>query len=80
MVTELISHLVKKLVDQPDTVVISEVRDQDKIVVQVHVAPQDLARVIGAEGRTFRALRSVVSLVNPAHQTDLVVDIIQQQS
>lgn len=78
MTKELIAYLAQQLVDRPDAVDVSIADNAEKYIVQVLVAPQDLARVIGSEGRTFRALKAVVSLTHPQSPTDLVVDTIQQ--
>lgn len=75
MVKKLLEHLVKSLVEQPNGVSVVEIDRPDSYVLEVRVASQDLARVIGSEGRTFRALRSVVELLGPAKSKDLVVDV-----
>ena len=78
MVKALVEHIVKRLVDKPDAVIVSDVESEGKHILQIHVAAQDLAKVIGSEGRTFRALRSVVSLVGAQdHIKDIVVDIAE---
>ncbi len=76
MLINLIESIVKKLVDKPDFVVISEVQSDGKNIIQVRVAPQDLSRVIGSEGRTFRALRMLIQVISPESK-DLVVDSIE---
>ena len=74
-VKELIGFMIKELVESPDKVMISEVESQEKTIVQVHVAPQDIGRVIGTDGRTFRALRAVLQLLGHDKKYDLVIDI-----
>jgi predicted RNA-binding protein YlqC (UPF0109 family) len=77
MLINLIESIIKKLVDKPDLVTINEVESDGKQVIQIRVAPQDLSRVIGSEGRTFRALRMLVQVLSP-EQKDLVVDSREQ--
>ena len=77
MIKELISSFVRKLVDKPDAVVVTEIAADGKYLIQVCVAPHDLGKVIGSEGRTFRALRAVVSLLSKHSHTDVVVDIAE---
>lgn len=77
MTKDLIGYIVQQLVDRPDAVEVSIADNTEKYIVQILVAPQDLARVIGSEGRTFRALKAVVSLTHPQSPTDLVVDTLQ---
>jgi uncharacterized protein len=76
MLINLIESIVKKLVDKPDLVAITEVESDGKNIIQVRVAPQDLSRIIGSEGRTFRALRMLIHVVSPEVK-DLVVDSIE---
>lgn len=73
MVTSLIQYIVKKLVDKTSSVAVNEIEAGGKSVIQVRVASQDLSRVIGSEGRTFKALRTVVQVMSPGHR-DLVID------
>jgi uncharacterized protein len=73
MIIELITAIVKKLVDKPERVVVHQVEADGVTVIQIRVAPQDLSRVIGSEGRVFRALRTLANVVSPDHK-DLVVD------
>jgi predicted RNA-binding protein YlqC (UPF0109 family) len=77
MVMKLVESLVKKLVDKPDKVVVNEVRTDDKVIIQVLVASGDLGRVIGSEGKIFRALKAAVGVVTN-YQRDLVIDSIKE--
>ncbi len=73
-IQKLIHFCITKLVDKPEAVMITQKDSQGKSIYEIRVAPQDLARVIGKEGRTFKALRAVVTLVDPEHVQDIVVD------
>jgi predicted RNA-binding protein YlqC (UPF0109 family) len=73
----LLQYFLLNLIDKPESVSISEVAAQDKQIIQIKVAPQDLAKVIGEQGQTFRALRSLVYIIEPGSKKDLVVDIIE---
>lgn len=75
MAEKLVEYIVKQLVTQPDAVVVSSIETGEKCVVQVRVAAQDMARVIGSEGRIFRALRTIVTLVGAQQNKDFVIDI-----
>ncbi len=74
MLMQLISSIVKKLVDKPDAVTVQEVESDGKAVVHIQVAPSDMSRVIGSEGKTFRALRTLVQIMSRGQPKDLVVD------
>ncbi|MCL7489641.1 MAG: KH domain-containing protein [Desulfobulbaceae bacterium] len=58
---ELISFVVAKLVDQPDAVEVTEREEADTIIVELRVAKEDLGKVIGKQGRTAKAMRSLLS-------------------
>lgn len=58
---ELISFIVTKLVDQPDAVEVTEREEGDTIIVELRVAKEDLGKVIGKQGRTAKAMRSLLS-------------------
>lgn len=58
---ELIAVIAKALVDQPDAVRVASKVDENTITIELGVAPEDLGKVIGKQGRTARALRSLLS-------------------
>ena len=58
---ELISCIAKSLVDQPDDVKVTLVEEDETVTVELTVAPEDLGKVIGKQGRTARAMRSLLS-------------------
>lgn len=57
---ELLEWLARRLVDEPDAVRVETEEREDTIVFHLHVAPDDVGKVIGKQGRIARALRSVV--------------------
>ena len=60
MTTEIVEYLARRLVDDPDAVEVEEVERDGTVVVQLSVAPDDVGKVIGRQGRIARALRTVV--------------------
>lgn len=76
MVKQLLQFIVSKIVDKPESVVISEIEISGKNVIEIRVASQDLAKVIGKEGRTFKAMRGLIYSIEPNSNKDLVVDVI----
>ncbi len=58
---ELVEFLAKSLVDAPDQVRVTEVQRQGSTLLELRVAPDDLGKVIGRQGRTARAMRSILS-------------------
>jgi predicted RNA-binding protein YlqC (UPF0109 family) len=59
-VVELVEFLARRLVDQPDAVRVEREEREDAVVFHLHVAPEDVGKVIGRQGRIARALRAVV--------------------
>ena len=57
---ELLEYLARKLVDEPDAVRVERVDEDDTVVLRLHVAQDDLGKVIGRQGRIARALRTIV--------------------
>lgn len=76
---ELASFLVRSLVDNPDEVEVSSTerdsteRDDSRVDLEIRVAQEDMGRVIGRQGRTIRAIRSVVKAA--AVKADKRVDV-----
>lgn len=58
---ELIHYIVAGLVDHPDQVQIRETEEDDAVTVELRVAKEDLGKVIGKQGRTAKAMRSLLS-------------------
>jgi predicted RNA-binding protein YlqC (UPF0109 family) len=59
-VAELVEFLARQLVDEPDEVRVEREERDDVLVLLLHVAPNDVGKVIGRQGRIVRALRAVV--------------------
>jgi hypothetical protein len=77
MIEKLVEHIVTHLVGNPSAVAVSGVESDGKLIIKVRVAPEDIARIIGSEGRVFRAIRAVVSLIGEHKNKDIVVDIAE---
>jgi uncharacterized protein len=57
---ELLEWVARRLVDEPDAVRVETEEREDAVVFHLHVAPDDVGKVIGRQGRMARALRSIV--------------------
>lgn len=75
MLSEALEHLVRGIVDNPDDVEVSSRNNRRGELLEVRVNPEDLGRVIGCNGRTAKALRSVMSAL--ATQGSVRVDVIE---
>lgn len=74
---ELVEVIAKALVDSPDEVVVTEKDNEKAIVVELKVAPQDMGKVIGKQGRIAKSIRSVVKAAASKEDKKVIVDIVQ---
>ncbi len=74
---ELIQFLAQSLVDRPDEVSVEEMEEQGAAVFELTVAEEDLGKVIGKQGRTARALRTVLSAAASKSRTRAVLEILE---
>ncbi len=61
-VADQLAGVVRSIVDEPEAVRVEELEEEDAIVLQVEVAPEELGRVIGRQGRTVRSLRALLEV------------------
>lgn len=73
---ELLAELARQLVDEPDAVRVEQVDEVDVTVLRLHVAPDDLGKVIGRQGRIARALRTIVRAGAARERRRLVLEIV----
>ena len=72
---EIVEFLARELVDDPDSVVVTESADQRGTLITLRVAPDDMGKVIGRGGRTAKAIRSVVRVAATRRGVSAHVDI-----
>lgn len=73
---ELVEVIAKALVDDPDSVVVTEREDKKTMVLEVRVADSDMGKVIGKQGRIAKAIRSVVKAAAAKEDKKVIVDIL----
>ncbi len=73
---ELVEVIAKALVDKPDEVVVTEKDDGRNVVIELHVAQEDMGKVIGKQGRIAKAIRSVVKAASFKDNKKVDVEII----
>ncbi len=73
---ELVEVIAKSLVDNPEEVVVTEKEDDRSIVVELQVAPSDMGKVIGKQGRIAKAIRAVVKAAASKVDKKVIVDIV----
>lgn len=73
---ELVVDIAKALVDNPDSVVVEEFKDNDGIVLKLTVAKDDMGKVIGKQGRIAKAIRTVVRSVANRENIKVSLEIV----
>lgn len=72
---ELVEVIASALVDSPEGVVVTETEDEKQIVLNLTVAPEDMGKVIGKQGRIAKAIRTVVRAAGSKGDKKIMVDI-----
>jgi hypothetical protein len=74
---ELIEYIAKALVDNPNEVAVNEIEGEVTSVIELRVAKSDLGKVIGKEGRTARAMRTLLTAASTKVKKRAVLEIIE---
>lgn len=74
---EFIEYIAKALVDNPEQVSVSEVNGDQTCVLELKVAKEDLGKVIGKQGRSARAMRTILSAASTKLKKRTVLEIIE---
>ncbi len=74
---ELIEYIAKVLVDNPDEVKVTELEGKQTSVVELRVAKEDLGKVIGKQGRTARAMRTILGAASAKMKKRSVLEILE---
>lgn len=77
MLKELIEFMARALVDNPDMVRVSDIEGEQTSVIELRVAKEDLGKVIGKQGRTARAMRTILSAASTKIRKRAVLEIIE---
>lgn len=73
---DLVEYIAKALADKPDQVQVSEIEGEAAIVLELRVAPEDMGRIIGKEGRTANAMRTLVRVLAAKHGKRVTLEIV----
>jgi uncharacterized protein len=74
---EVVETIAKVLVDSPDEVAVNEIDGEATTVLELRVAPQDLGKVIGKQGRTARAMRTLLRAAGMKLKKRFVLEIVE---
>jgi predicted RNA-binding protein YlqC (UPF0109 family) len=73
----LVTEIAQALVDDPAAVKVEAIIDQDTAVLRLEVAPADVGKVIGKQGRTARSLRTILGAASMKHRQRFALDIVE---
>ena len=74
---DLIERIAKALVDKPEVVVVREIQGTQTAVIELEVAKEDIGKIIGKQGRTARAIRTILSAASTKIRRRSVLEIIE---
>jgi len=77
MLKDLITYIASSLVDKPDQVQVTEVEGEQTTVLELRVAKEDLGKVIGRQGRTARAMRTILGAASSKMKKRSVLEILE---
>ena len=73
---ELLLYMAKNLVDNPDAVSVNEITDEEGLVLELRVAPEDVGKVIGRQGRSAKEIRTIIKTVAQRDGEKVTVEIV----
>lgn len=73
----MVTYIAQSLVDKPDQVSVSEVEGNQTTVLELSVAKEDLGKIIGKQGRTAQAMRTILSAISAKTRKRAVLEIIE---
>lgn len=79
-IIDLVREIAKALVDSPESVSVEAIPDTATTVIRLHVAPSDIGKVIGKQGRTARSLRTILSAASMKLRSRYALDIVEDHS
>ena len=74
---ELLEVIAKRLVEHPEQVVVTETNNERALVLELKVAPEDMGKVIGKQGRIAKAIRTVMRAASGKDGKKIIVDIVE---
>ena len=73
---DLVEIIAKSLVDNPNEVHVNEIQGEQDLILELRVAPEDMGKVIGKQGRIARAIRTVVKAAGMKTDEKVIIDIV----
>ena len=76
----LVTEVAKALVDSPESVSVEAIQEGESTVIRLRVAPSDIGKVIGKQGRTARSLRTILAAASMKLRSRFALDIVEDHS
>ena len=76
---DLLLYMAKNLVDNPDAVSVNEITDEEGLVLELRVAPEDMGKVIGRQGRIAKEIRTIIKTVAQRDGEKVTVEIVDSR-
>ncbi len=73
---ELVKYIAQTLVEHPESVEVIEKEGPESVILELHVAPEDMGKVIGRQGRIAKAIRTVVKAATAKDEKPVFVEIV----
>ena len=73
---ELVEYIAKSLVDDPSQVHVNEIQGETSVILELHVAPEDMGRVIGRQGRVANAMRTLLRVIAAQQGKRVTLEIV----
>jgi len=74
---ELVEMIARALVDNPEQVEVNQVEGEQSVIIELRVAPEDMGKVIGKQGRIAKSIRTIVKAAATRDSKRVVVEIIE---
>jgi len=74
---ELLKYIAQSLVDKPDDVKVTQSENEKTIILELSVAPEDMGKVIGKQGRIAKAMRTVIKAASSGSRKKYIVEIVE---
>ncbi|MGI6469549.1 MAG: KH domain-containing protein [Syntrophomonadaceae bacterium] len=74
---ELVDYIAKQLVDKPEEVVVKETQDDKSVLIELRVAPEDMGKVIGKQGKIAKSIRTLTKAAAAKEGKRVVVEILR---
>lgn len=75
MYKNLLEYIVKNLVENKEVVSVDEVQNEEKLILKLHVAKEDMGRIIGKEGRIIKSIREIIYAYAMKNKQKVSVDV-----